>query len=487
MNRTIKNYYGGKWQETLGQDFFTVESPFFRGYTIKVSNSDRLDMGDCFAEAKRGSERCAELSLEERCDILTSAAQKFEFTDAEVEHLVKMQGAPISAARQHVEYAGELLAKAAEAVELHHGSVAGALGRSIGGHGYELLVPRKYITSAFIPPNDPAEAAFVFAHTVMSGSAVILKPSQQEPYFAHKLAQLLTECGYPAGGLNVINWDTGDQSRVHMKQGMIYDTDSLVFMGDLKTAVSMLRSNTELWNFCVFAAGKSKAIIDDGADLVQAADNLTYSSMDWTNSCVATKAAVVVGKDNAEALAEHLAQRFKRLTVGNPLGAKTQIGYVSSEILEDMEKAMSNLRDFGAVDFVLPFQRVGEHQMRPILAIASPSDPELIFFKEELPYTLAIVPVNSFEEATNFVNRSAVHLGERFVMATSLYAGPKTFSDFAASESRKYAKLRQLSTGMIFYNRPSLNLSPYLNHQGINLTRFLSRPLTIVDSEGGKQ
>ena len=483
MSLVVNNYFG-KAQEPLSQEFFTVKSHFFPNYAIQVANSNKLDFGDCLAESRKADALCADLSLEERCEVLSAAADKFSVSESEAEHLVKMTGMPISSVKRHVIYARELLAHVPESVRLHHESFAGTLGQAIGKHGYELLLPRRGMVTAFIPPNDPAEAAFIFAHTVMSGSSIILKPSRQEPYFAVKLAELITEKGgYPAGGLNVIHWDTNDPGRAHLKHGMIYDTDSLVFMGDIATAAGMLRSNVELWNFCVFAAGKSKAIVDEGANLEAVADDLTYSSLDWTNSCVTTKAAVVVGKENAEILTRYLAERFKRMAVGSPLDAKTQIGYVEPEVLQDMEKVMRAQRDFGLVDFVLPFERIGEYQMRPMLVTAASSDPELVFFKEELPYTLAIVPVDSFGEAVNFVNRSVEHLGERSIMATSLYARAKTFREFVAQESKKYAALKRLASSMIFYNKPSLDLSPYLNHQGINLTRFLSRPLTIVEAE----
>ncbi len=480
--RAIGNFIGGKEQDAL-DGTFTVQSQFFP-YEFEVANSGRLDLGDCIAAAKNAQAACAALSIDERKAVLRAAAQQLVVADDEIDHLVEMGGMPITFVRQHAAYARNILALAADVADVRHGFVHGMLGDHVMDKGFEISLPPEGLVCALIPPNDPAESAFIFAHVVMSGAVVILKPSQQEPYMALKLAALLTACGYPAGGLNVLHWNTKDLSRAELVDELVKQTQYRIVMGEYETAHAILAGgqHTRARN-CVFSAGRSKAIVDEGADIVKAADCIVASSLDWTSNCVSTKTVVVVGEHNARALITLLAHKFLGRRVGDPRDAATQIGYVPQAVLDQMEQSVRGAGDFNYIDILVPFERLNKHQIRPLLVTVSPTDEESSFVTQELPYTLAVVTVPTFTDAVSFVNRSTSHLHERHNMAVSLYGGDASFEEFAHRSPLKAKEVMSLRTFMLFYNRPSTELTPYLRHQGMDLTAFLARPLSIIEPE----
>ena len=340
----IANFIGGSLQDSLSGTFH-VSSPFFE-YALDVPNSCLLDAGDAFSAAKAAQGKCARLSIDERCQILQRAAEKFVLSDEERAHLVKMQGAPSRFVETHAMYSRQQFLDTARAAEQRHGFILGNLGRSVSGHGFELNRPPEGIVAAFIPPNDPAEAAFVMSHAVMSGATLVLKPSRAEPYMALKVAGLLTECGYPPGGISVLHWNTAEESSQGLTQALLRDSKYHVVMGDYETAHSLLGS-VENRNAarCVFSAGRSKAIVDEGADLEYVAECLMAASLNWTNNCVSTKSVVVVG-NGLETLISLLRIKCDAAVVDNPLHSDTTIGYVDPKLLDKVEEAVRGQTEF---------------------------------------------------------------------------------------------------------------------------------------------
>ena len=477
----IENFVGGSLQDSL-DGTFRVSSPFFE-YSFEVPNSCVLDAGDTFSKAREAQKKCAILSLEERCSILKRAAEKFTISEEELTHLVKMQGMPCRFVEKHAMYSREQFLHIAHAAEQRHGFALDQLGRSMGVCGFELSRPGDGIAVAFIPPNDPAEAAFVMSHAVLSGAALVVKPSQSEPYMALKVASLLTECGYPPGGISVLHWNTADASRKELTQALLRDSRYQIVMGDYETAYSLLGSvENRTAKRCAFSAGRSKAIVDEGADLERVAELLIESSFHWTNNCVSTKSVVVVG-DGLDVLVSLLGRKCEGAVVGNPLNTDTTVGYVDEKLLDHVEQVVKGQTDFSYAQCYNPFTRMSRVQMRPLLVHLPRPDAESPFVSHELPYTLALMSVPTFDDAVRFVNETGMHLPEKKSMAVSLYAKEPSFDAYVQRNPERLKLLTDLKTYMLCYNRPSTSLSPRLRHQGVDLAGFLSSPLTIVEPE----
>jgi gamma-glutamyl-gamma-aminobutyraldehyde dehydrogenase len=85
------------------------------------------------------------------------------------------------------------------------------------------------VIAAVVPWNFPLDmAAWKLAPALAAGNSVILKPAEQSPFSALRLAELALEAGLPAGVLNVLP-GLGEQAGKAL--GLHPDVDCLVFTG----------------------------------------------------------------------------------------------------------------------------------------------------------------------------------------------------------------------------------------------------------------
>ncbi|MEX5623718.1 aldehyde dehydrogenase family protein, partial [Pseudomonas syringae] len=83
------------------------------------------------------------------------------------------------------------------------------------------------VVAAVVPWNFPLDmAAWKLAPALAAGNSVVLKPAEQSPFSALRLAQLALEAGVPEGVLNVVP-GLGEQAGQAL--GLHPDVDCLVF------------------------------------------------------------------------------------------------------------------------------------------------------------------------------------------------------------------------------------------------------------------
>ena len=114
------------------------------------------------------------------------------------------------------------------------------------------------VVAAVVPWNFPLDMAmWKTAPALISGNSFILKPAEQSPSSALKLAELALEAGVPAGVFNVV---TGFGETAGKSIGMHPDIDCAAFTGSTEIGKLFLeysaRSNMKVW----VEAAKSGAI-----------------------------------------------------------------------------------------------------------------------------------------------------------------------------------------------------------------------------------
>ena len=132
------------------------------------------------------------------------------------------------------------------------------------------------VIGAVVPWNFPLDmATWKLAPALVTGNSVVLKPAEQSPLSALRLAELAKESGLPDGVLNVVpgfGEDAGQALGRHM------DVDCLVFTGS--TAVGKLfqkyAGESNMKQVWLETGGKSPNIIFPDADLEKAADMAAF-------------------------------------------------------------------------------------------------------------------------------------------------------------------------------------------------------------------
>ncbi|NIY72711.1 CoA-acylating methylmalonate-semialdehyde dehydrogenase [Marivivens donghaensis] len=374
-----------------------------------------------------------------------------------------------------------------EVVEVCMGAPAMMKGEFMGdaGPGIDLYSMRQPlgVVAGITPFNFPAMIPlWKMAPALVSGNAMILKPSERCPSTSLRLAELLKEAGLPDGVLQVVN---GDKEVVDG----ILDNETIQgvgFVGSTPIAQYIYgRAATNGKRAQCFGGAKNHMIIMPDADLDKAADALVGAGFGAAGErCMAISVAVPVGKETADRLIEKLVPRIEALKVGPYTGgndvdygpvitpqSKARInGLVTSGVEQGAELVIDgrefSLQGYENGFFVGPslFDNVTE---------------EMDIYKEEIfGPVLSTVRKDTYEEALDLIMKNQYGNG------TAIYtADGDTARDFAA----------KVNVGMVGINFPiPVPLSYFtfggwkksafgdLNQYGPDALRFYTKTKTVT-------
>ena len=357
----------------------------------------------------------------------------------------------------------QLLGALPDICEARYGVKDGEFFRSMGKAGYELRYSADGPVCAFLPPNDPAEVFFLYAHAVLSGQSLVIKPSSAEPLTSMVLAQAINKEGYVPGGLNVVHWNTANPLRTALGAVLCKESAIRIIMGSKGTLQSVLGGDAR--NVVEYAAGNTASVVFPDADIDRAAGCIVESGYNWTIDCVSTKTVIVVGEKTRDELVARMAQKLASKKVSHPLFADTDVGYVSGQVINSIEELLAGQSAFSAVKCHAPVGRLSAVQMMPILCEASSINSP--FFKRELPYVVSLLVCTNERELSHVFNQLSDDLPDRRRMGLGMYSDRHIGNLLPlVKESRAH---------MIFQNIPTTKLNFELRHQD----RFLSDELLV--------
>jgi len=211
----------------------------------------------------------------------------------------------------------------AEALDKVYGEIAPT------GAGDLALVSREPVgvVAAVVPWNYPLEMAiWKLAPALAAGNSVVLKPAEESPLSALRLAELAAEAGLPTGVLSVV---PGSGPVVGQALGRHLDVDAVTFTGS--TAVGRLfqtyagESNMkQTWLEC---GGKSAVVVlDDVEDLDAVADGVCAGIFTNAGQVCSATSRLVVQAGIADELVARVVERAERIVVGHPFDAATDVG-----------------------------------------------------------------------------------------------------------------------------------------------------------------
>jgi len=190
------------------------------------------------------------------------------------------------------------------------------------------------VCAAITPWNFPlAMAAWKLSMALAAGNTVVLKPAEQTPCTALRLAEILRDAGVPDGVVNVIPGPgpgTGEELCIHP------DVDKVSFTGS--TAVGrhiMTLAAGTLKTVTLELGGKSAQIVLDDADLDLVIDGALYAGLFHSGQACTAGSRLLVSEARHDEVVERLRARMADVTVGLPLQPGVNVGpLVSQEQLD---------------------------------------------------------------------------------------------------------------------------------------------------------
>ena len=201
------------------------------------------------------------------------------------------------------------------------------------GPGDLALVTREPlgVVGAVVPWNFPLDmATWKAAAALAAGNSVILKPAEQSPLSALRLAELAMEAGLPEGVLNVV---PGFGETAGMALGLHPDVDCLAFTGS--TPVGKLfqqyagQSNMkQVW---LETGGKSPNLVfADCDDLEAAADMAAFGIFFNQGEVCSANSRLLVERSIHADFVKMLMARAENFQPGNPLDPASKMGAIVS-------------------------------------------------------------------------------------------------------------------------------------------------------------
>lgn len=178
-------------------------------------------------------------------------------------------------------------------------------------------------------------ACWKTAPALISGNAMVFKPSENTPLGALKIAEILVKAGLPKGLFNVIQGDreTGPLLVNHK------DVAKVSLTGSVPTGRKVYAAAASgLRHVTMELGGKSPLIVFDDADLESAIGGAMLGNFYSTGQVCSNGTRVFVHRAIKEVFLARLKERTDAIVIGDPLDDATQMGPMVS--LAQREKVL---------------------------------------------------------------------------------------------------------------------------------------------------
>ncbi|PYC16223.1 aldehyde dehydrogenase [Pseudomonas mosselii] len=185
------------------------------------------------------------------------------------------------------------------------------------------------VIGAVVPWNFPLDmAAWKVAPALAAGNSVVLKPAEQSPFSALRLAELALQAGLPEGVLNVV---PGLGETAGRALGLHPDVDCLVFTGSTQVGKYFMQYSAQsnlkqVWLEC---GGKSPNLVfDDCRDLDLAAQKAAFGIFFNQGEVCSANSRLYVQRSIHEEFVERLLRQAREWLPGDPLDPASRAGAI---------------------------------------------------------------------------------------------------------------------------------------------------------------
>lgn len=188
------------------------------------------------------------------------------------------------------------------------------------------------VVGAVTPWNFPLDmATWKAAAALAAGNSVVLKPAEQSPLSALRLAELAAEAGVPDGVFNVV---PGYGATAGKALGLHMDVDCLAFTGSTATGKMFMQysGQSNLKQVWPETGGKSPNLVfADCEDLDTAADMAAFGIFFNQGEVCSANSRLYVERSIQQGFVEKLIARAEATQPGDPLDPASKMGAIVDE------------------------------------------------------------------------------------------------------------------------------------------------------------
>lgn len=395
-----KMYIAGEWIET--EKTIQVLNPATQELIGTVPDGGEDEAERAVTAAYEAGKAWAKRTAADRSAILLEWARLIHVhTDELAETLTTEQGKPLAEAKGEIAYANSFITWFAEEGKRIYGETIPAT------HPNKRIFVHKQpvgVVAAITPWNFPAAMITrKVGPALAAGCTVVLKPSEETPFTALKLAELAEEAGVPAGVFNIV---TGDAKRITEVWQKDERVRKLTFTGSTEVGKILMRGAADtVKKISLELGGHAPFIVTNHANIHKAVEGAIASKFRNAGQTCVCANRILVQSGVYEEFTKRYTEQASQLKIGNGLEQGVEIGPLINE--DAMNKAMAHIRDAedkgGKIMIggdILPDKE--GHYIAP--TVISGATDDMLCMQEETFGPIA--PIASFEDVEEAVERA---------------------------------------------------------------------------------
>jgi phenylacetaldehyde dehydrogenase len=384
VTRRLPMLVDGRFVEAASGKTFETYDPATGDVLARVAEGDREDVDRAVRAARRAFESgpWPAMTASERGRLLWKLADLVEAHADEFAQLESLDnGKPVTIAGvADVPLAVDCLRyMAGWATKLEGATIP----ISVPGHVAWTLREPVGVVAQIIPWNFPLlMAAWKLGPALASGCTVVLKPAEQTPLSALRLAELVCEAGYPPGVVNVV---PGFGETAGAALAAHPGVDKVAFTGSTEVGKLIVQAAAgNLKKVSLELGGKSPNVVLADAELDGAIAGAANAIFFNHGQCCCAGSRLFVEKPIFDRVVEGVAAQAKRIKIGPGMDPATEMGpLVSQEQLERVTGYLESGAREGA-RAVAGGKRVGEKGWFVAPTVLVDTKPSMKVVQEEI-------------------------------------------------------------------------------------------------------
>ncbi len=331
-------FIGGKWQDSVSGKTFVTANPATGEAICQVAEGDKADVDLAVKAARKAFSDgpWPKMNASERGRLLNKLADLIEQNQEELAALEALDnGKP---------YRDALTADLPLTIKCYRyyaGWADKVHGKTIPVEGPYFCYTRHEplgVVGQIIPWNFPLlMQAWKWGPALATGCTIVLKPAEQTPLTALRVAQLAQEAGIPDGVVNVIPGfgpTAGAAVSGHM------DIDKVAFTGEYTTGQIIMEAaaRSNLKRVSLELGGKSPNVVFADADLDAAVEGAYFGLFFNQGQCCCAGSRLFVEEKVHDQFVDKVLKKAKAQKVGDPFDPETTQGPQGSQ--EQFDRVM---------------------------------------------------------------------------------------------------------------------------------------------------
>jgi aldehyde dehydrogenase (NAD+) len=319
-------FIGGKWLDSVSGKTFPTLNPATGETICQVAEGDKADVDLAVKAARKAFEDgpWPRMSASERGRLLNKLADLIETNKEELAALESLDNG-----KPYTDALNADLALTVKCYRYYAGWADKNHGKTIPVEGNYFCYTRHEpvgVVGQIIPWNFPLlMQGWKWGPALACGNTIVLKPAEQTPLTALRVAALAQDAGIPDGVINVVP-GYGPTAGAALSGHM--DVDKVAFTGEHTTGqlVMTAAAQSNLKRVSLELGGKSPNVVFADADLDAAVEGAYFGLFFNQGQCCCAGSRLFVEEKVHDAFVERVLRKAKTQKVGDPFDPDTTQG-----------------------------------------------------------------------------------------------------------------------------------------------------------------